>query len=148
MTRFLAILTILLPAISMAQAASIEDIEEEVANVERAFAQTMADRDFQAFSAFIDDQAVFWSGSSPLRGKAAVLAVWKPYFEGPDAPFSWKPETVMALATGDLARSTGPVSGPDGSVGAYFTSTWRKNADGDWKVIFDKGQRYCPPDTE
>lgn len=120
-------------------------LEQEVAAVEAAFAKTMADRDFEAFASFLDAETVFWGPNVPDRGKEAVMMRWRPYYDGPDAPFSWKPETVLVLASGTLARSTGPVMAPDGRVVAYFHSTWRKNKGGEWKIIFDKGQRFCPP---
>lgn len=123
-------------------------VEHEVADVERAFAKTMADRDFEAFSSFIGEDAVFVSGPQVLRGKAQVTAAWKALYAGEAAPFSWKPETVIALPSGDLALSTGPVASPDGQVGAYYTSTWAKNEAGEWKIIFDKGQDICPSKPE
>lgn len=121
------------------------ETEREVAAVERAFAQTMADRDFEAFKSFLDAEGIFWSGGQALRGKDAIADAWKGLYEAEDAPFSWEPETVLVLKSGELALSTGPVTGSSGRVFSYYTSTWRKNADGEWKIIFDKGQRYCPP---
>ena len=120
-------------------------LEQEVAAVEAAFAKTMADRDFDAFASFLDEETVFWGPNVPDRGRDAVMMRWRPYYDGEAAPFSWAPETVLVLNSGTLAHSTGPVKAPDGTVVAYYHSTWRKNADGDWKIIFDKGQRYCPP---
>lgn len=128
---------------AMAQAETIEAIEMQVAAIEQAFADTMAKRDFTAFASFIDDDAVFWGNEGALRGKDSVLKAWKPYFEADAAPFAWKPETIMALPSGDLAHSTGPVWTADGTVVAHYHSTWRKGEDGQWKIIFDKGQAVC-----
>ena len=137
----------LFPAVAFAtEMAGETAIELEVADVERAFAKSMADRNFEAFSAFIGEDAVFVSGPQILRGKEQVTAAWKALFEGEVAPFSWQPETVIALPSGGLALSTGPVTGADGKVSVYYTSTWRKNAAGEWKIIFDKGQEVCAPD--
>lgn len=141
----------LYPAAALAQdttgdTAGPTTVELEVADVERAFAKSMADRNFAAFSEFIGEDAVFVSGPQTLRGKEQVTAAWKPLFEGEAAPFSWQPETVIALPSGDLALSTGPVTGADGKVSVYYTSTWRKNAAGDWKIVFDKGQEVCASD--
>ena len=130
----------------LVSAQSIEEIEKQVADRERAFAQTMADRDFKNFKSFLDDNAVFLGGKSVMRGKQQIAEKWQRYFEKPQAPFAWKPETVVVIGTGDIALSTGPVWNPDGKVHSYYTSTWRKNADGVWKVILDKGQKYCPPE--
>jgi ketosteroid isomerase-like protein len=58
------------------------------------------------------------------------------------APFSWEPEHVEVLASGTLALSSGPVFGRDGTRIGTFNSVWRLEADGRWRVVFDKG---CPP---
>jgi ketosteroid isomerase-like protein len=84
---------------------------------------------------------VFWSNGI-RRGPAAVAEVWKAFYEGPAAPFSWKPDTVEVLDSGSLAFSSGPVFAPDGARVSTFNSVWRKEPDGKWRVVFDKG---CPP---
>ncbi|MBT5073293.1 MAG: nuclear transport factor 2 family protein [Kordiimonadaceae bacterium] len=126
-------------------AATADQIKKEVAETERAFAKSMADRDFQAFQSFIAEDTVFWSGTEAQQGKESVLEGWKGFFEGPHAPFKWEPETVLVLEEGNLALSTGPVTGPDNIISSYFTSVWQKNDQGKWKIIFDKGQKYCAP---
>ena len=78
-----------------------------------------------------------------LRGRAAVLEGWKAFFDGPAAPFSWEPDQVEVLDSGQLALSTGPVRNRRGEVTARFNSIWQRQADGRWLVIFDKGG---PPD--
>ncbi len=125
-----------------ALAQAIDNIETEVAKVERAFAKTMADRNFGAFSSFLADDTVFWNNGSALRGKQAVMNVWQAYYDNEAAPFKWEPETVMLIKGGNLALSTGPVS-DESSIFMYYTSVWRKEADGNWKIILDKGQKYC-----
>jgi ketosteroid isomerase-like protein len=109
---------------------------------ETAFAQSMADRDFAAFASFIADDAIFVNGTRPRNGKAAILAAWEEYFTGP-VPFSWRPETVVVLATGQLAQTKGPVFDPAGNHILEFRSTWRREADGEWKIVFDDGTCKC-----
>lgn len=106
---------------------------------ETAFAQTMADRDLEAFLSFVDPEAVFFNGNEALRGIAAVEEAWSPFFEGPAAPFSWGPDLVQVLESGDLAFSSGPVMTPSGEEAGRFNSIWRKSADGVWRIVFDKG---------
>jgi len=115
-------------------------LEQELKAAETAFAKTMADRDHAAFTSFLADDAVF-VGQSVLRGRGAVAAAWKPLFEGPQAPFSWAPDTALVLASGTLGLTSGPVYDPQGKRTGTFNSTWRREPDGKWKVVFDKG---CP----
>lgn len=68
-------------------------LRQQVMDTERAFARTMATRDHAAFVSFISDEAIFFSGSGPLRGKQQVADQWKRFYEGPEAPFSWEPDT-------------------------------------------------------
>ena len=120
-------------------------LQQQVIAAERAFAQTMADRDLAAFASFLADDAIFVSGGVTLRGKAAVLDGWRPYYQSAQAPFSWQPETVEVQASGVLALSTGPVRDPNGVVVAQFSSIWRQEAPGVWRIVFDKGNPVCPP---
>ena len=117
--------------------------EREVADTERAFAKTMTDRDHLAFRSFLADDTIFFSGPTPLRGKQRVADAWQRYFEKPEAPFSWQPEQVQVLESGELALSTGPVRDSRGKLFATFTSIWRREAPGQWRIIFDKGNDIC-----
>lgn len=112
---------------------------DTVAAREIAFARTMADRDFEAFLGFVSPEAVFFNGNEPLRGREAVAEAWAGFFDGPDAPFSWRPDTVVVLDSGKLALSSGPVISPSGEIVGRFNSIWRLDADGAWRVVFDKG---------
>ena len=125
----------------------ISGLRAEVLATERAFAKTMADRDFKAFQSFLAPEAVFYDGKQPLTGPAAIAASWKPLYEGAQAPFSWQPELVTVLTTGDLALSTGPVRDPQGKVIAQFNSIWRRVGRSKWQVVFDKGCRACACST-
>jgi ketosteroid isomerase-like protein len=101
----------------------------------------MADRDHEAFISFLSEETIFFNGPIPIRGRDAVSAAWKPFYDAPQAPFSWEPEGVQVLDSGTLAISFGPVKDPNGTVVASFQSVWRLEEDGKWRVVFDKG---CP----
>jgi ketosteroid isomerase-like protein len=117
------------------------ELAQEVRAAELAFAGAMAKRDLASFASHVADEALFYGTKEVFRGKSAVVAGWKRYFEGPTAPFSWEPQTVDVLESGTLAHSSGPVRDPDGKQIGTFNSIWRREADGRWRVIFDKG---CP----
>ncbi|MBS0514137.1 MAG: nuclear transport factor 2 family protein [Proteobacteria bacterium] len=120
-----------------------EQARREVEAAERAFAKTMADRNHAAFAAFLAEDAIFFGGKQPQRGKAEVAAGWKQYFEKPAAPFSWEPAQVEVLDSGQLALSTGPVRSPDGKIIATFNSIWQRQPSGAWRIVFDKGSEVC-----
>jgi ketosteroid isomerase-like protein len=123
------------------------DLRREVADTERAFAKSMAQRDHAAFTSFLSEEAVFFSGAEPLQGKARVASAWKRFFTTPEAPFSWQPQQVEVLQSGTLAISSGPVHNAQGKQIATFTSIWRREGAGVWRIVFDKGNEVCdcPP---
>jgi ketosteroid isomerase-like protein len=123
------------------------ELKEQVRQTEIAFAKTMADRDLAAFASFLDNETVFMSGGRATRGAQQVVERWKPFFQGPQAPFSWAPEFVEVLDSGKLAMSSGPVRDPSGKRTGTFNSVWRREADGKWKIVLDNGCPACNCDT-
>ena len=130
-------------SVGVAQADTREELAQQVRAAETAFARSMADRDVQAFATHVAEDAVFFGGDKATHGKEAVVASWKPLFEGKDAPFSWEPAQVEVLDSGTLAHSSGPVYNPAGKRVGTFNSIWRREVDGTWKVVFDKGCDVC-----
>lgn len=119
----------------------VEDLAARVRAQETAFASTMSERDLPAFLSYVSEEAIFLTGRE-LRGIEAIGEGWAPFFEGDAAPFSWEPADVVVLDSGALALSSGPVFDADGNRIGTFNSIWRLEADGRWRVVFDKG---CPP---
>jgi ketosteroid isomerase-like protein len=120
----------------------LTQLREQVRGTELAFAKTMADRDHSGFASFLSEETVFFSPQA-THGKQAVAQAWARFYEGPVAPFSWRPEEVEVLASGQLAISSGPVFNPAGKQIGQFMSVWRLEAPGTWRIIFDKGCN-CP----
>ena len=135
----------LMAGAALAQGAAPQAGQAEVFAAERAFAKSMADRDFAAFGRLIAADTVFFGNTKVHRGRDAVLAAWKGFFDGPEAPFSWEPDQVEVLGSGQLALSTGPVRDPKGQVIARYNSIWMRAADGRWLIVFDKGSPPDPP---
>jgi ketosteroid isomerase-like protein len=142
------ILTLGLPVAALAaDPPGAAEFAAQLRATEEAFARTMADRDHAAFVSFLAEEAVFFGRSGELRGRDAVAAAWKPLYEGDDAPFSWQPEVATVLDSGTLGLTSGPVFAPDGHRIGTFMSVWRREADGSWKIVFDRGcpDCECPP---
>jgi ketosteroid isomerase-like protein len=141
-----SLLLFVLVGSALAQAPA--DPARKVRSIETAFARTMAERDHAAFVKFVSEEAVFLGTSRVYRGRAAVAEGWKRFFEGPRAPFSWAPERVEVIASGDLALSTGPVFDPEGRRIGTFNSVWRLEKDGVWRIVLDDGCPACDcPET-
>jgi len=124
-----------------------DSASQQVFAAERAFAQSMADRNVPAFASHVSDEAIFFNGTAVLRGKKQVLGIWSRFFEGKTAPFSWEPDRVEVLQSGTLALSTGLVRDPSGKNIGRFNSIWRREAPGVWRVVFDKGSPAEAGDT-
>jgi|KBSMisStaDraftv2_1062788.scaffolds.fasta_scaffold223557_2 ketosteroid isomerase-like protein len=130
----------------VAGAQSARPLKDTVADAERAFADSMAKRDLAAFTARVSQEAVFFGGpdgNTPTRGRAAIVSEWKRFFDGPTAPFSWSPDTSEVIDSGTLGITSGPVRNARGDVTGRFNSVWRLEADGQWRVVFDKGCQAC-----
>ncbi len=120
-------------------------IRQQVLETERAFARSMAERDHAAFASFLSSDAIFFGTEGPLRGSEQIAADWQRYFEADAAPFSWEPEQVEVLDSGELALTSGPVHDPQGALIGTFTSIWRREAPDQWRIVFDKGNAACAP---
>ena len=118
--------------------ADLAAIAADVKAAEIAFAKTMADRRLDQFTDFVAEDAVFM-GAAPNIGRATIVAKWSGFFKGDKAPGAWAPDAVAPTADGRYAISTGLARDAAGKVISRFTSIWRKDADGHWRVVADQG---------
>lgn len=119
-----------------------QELADQVRATEIAFARTLADRDVKKFRSMIAPD-VIWLADVPLRGPDQVVRNWQKFFDAATPPFSWAPEIVEVQDGGKLALSTGPVFNPEGKKVGMFTSIWRREPSGEWKIIFDRGGPVC-----
>ncbi len=147
-TRRRALLaTAALPAAASAQTGwpGVDEITRRVAEAratETAFATAFAARDVAGFRRFLAPDTI-WMGKEPLHGPDAVMAAWMGLLTSAKPPFSWSPDLVLVLPSGDLARATGPLLDPDGKPVGRFQSTWRRKPAGGWEIVFDFGTEVC-----
>ena len=140
----LTLITLDAAAAPLPSPADLAATAADVKAAEIAFAKTMADHKFDRFGDFVAADAVF-NGRTVQIGRAAVLEAWKAYFDAPKPPFSWAPDAVAPTADGRYALSTGLVHDTAGKLIGRFTSIWRKDADGHWRVVADQGVGVdCP----
>jgi len=124
---------------------AIADLVDDVRCREIGFAESVANRDPEAFRSHIDADARF-VGSDIMRGVDAVAEAWKVFFDPEGPRIEWRPQFVEVLEDGALARTRGPYRlttiDADGKTVEHwgtFNSIWRLNDDGQWRVVFDAG---------
>jgi len=142
MSRISTVALVIMAMAAPAAAATNAELADQLRKAESGFARSMADRDHKAFTSYLATVTVFFGGKGVHRGSAAVAAAWKPFFEKPEAPFSWAPAEAEVLDSGTLGMTSGPVYDPSGQRIGTFNSLWRRRANGSWEIVFDKG---CPP---
>src|SRR5262245_61452182 len=128
-------LALLLSLAGLVFAESNAELKDQVRRTEIAFAKTLADRDPAAFVKFLAPDAIFMSNGQASRGPGQIADRWKRFFEAATAPFSWAPEFVEVIDGGTLALSSGPVRDPEGKRIGTFNSVWRREADGQWRIV-------------
>jgi ketosteroid isomerase-like protein len=114
-------------------------------DLEAKFAKDVAARGGEAFANwFADDGVALGNGAAPLIGKVAIArsAAWSPKAY----QLTWTPTDGLMGPSGDMGYTWGHYEGhskdangnPVITSGRYMT-IWRKQADGNWKVVLDAG---------
>ena len=135
--------------------AAIADVVDDVRCQEIAFSLSAERKNVESFRSFIDDDARF-VGGAVARGPDEIVAAWQPFFADDGPAIKWRPQFVEVLEDGTLALTRGPfrmiAKDEDGNPVEHwgtFNSIWRKNADGEWRVVFDAGNSApTAPDAE
>jgi ketosteroid isomerase-like protein len=114
-------------------------------DLEARFAKDVLERGGAGFAAwFAEDGVALGNGASPLVGPVAIAksANWSPK----DYQLTWTPTDAIMSPSGDMGYTWGHYEGhskdangnPVTTSGRYIT-IWRKQADGNWKVVLDAG---------
>ena len=130
------------------------DVTDEVRCREIGFSKSVENKNIEAFRSFVDADARFIS-DRPRRGVDEIAEAWSTFMVEDGPRIRWRPQYVEVLADGTLALSRGlyeyVATAEDGSeirIYGSFNSTWRLNADGAWRVVFDAGDPAAQPPTD
>ena len=113
--------------------------------LEARFAKDVLERGGAGFAAwFADDGVALGNGAAPLIGKIAIAqsAKWSPKVY----QLTWTPIAARMGPSGDMGYTWGHFEGrskdangnPVVTTGRYMT-IWRKEPNGQWKVVLDAG---------
>jgi ketosteroid isomerase-like protein len=132
-------------------AASKDSPRCQVWQRELGFARSVADHDPVAFAGFLAANTAFGVSREPIVGREAVTREWQGIIEGSALKLEWYPAVVTVGGDGRTAYSSGPALYQDPKTGAYrhgrYGSVWQREADGEWRMIFDDGIRPEPADA-
>jgi ketosteroid isomerase-like protein len=119
-------------------------------SLEARFAQDVLERGGTGFAAwFADDGVALGNAAAPLVGKVAIAksANW----QAQAYQLTWTPTAAMMGPSGDMGYTWGHFEGrskdangnPVLTSGRYMT-IWRRQPDGQWKVVLDAGANEPP----
>lgn len=122
----------------------IENAKEELIQTEKAFEAMAKERGLsEAFSYYADTAAALNRGSYVIHGKDSIrLFYLAPRYNG--VQLLWKPDFVEVSATADLGYTYGRFTfTTHDSTGqaivskGIFHTVWKKQADGQWRFVWD-----------
>lgn len=151
--------TILIALLSIVTGCSRKvDIEQQKAQlfeVDRTFSEVSAEFGTpEAFQRYMADSATLLrDGSYPITGSEAIGNLFTNW--PPNGKLTWEPVFADVSSSGDLGYTIGEYlftntdsSGNEISGGGYYITIWKKQADGQWKYVFDTGTDGLPEKGE
>jgi ketosteroid isomerase-like protein len=118
---------------------------EAVRKADADFSKASERRDFNAWLAFVAEDARFFASGGVREGRRQVGDAWKPFFAPGGPKLVWEPTLAEVSRSGDLGYTSGryllTAEGPGGaeeSRGRYVT-IWRKGTGERWQVVMDIG---------
>ena len=120
---------------------------QSLINAERNFAQLSIDVNTRhAFVSNMNDKSIVFQKGEPLNG----LNTWSGY-EADNNYLFWWPEYADIASSGDFGYTTGPAEfggerdNPNPVGGIFYSTVWKKDMEGEWKILVDMGSaKYTP----
>jgi len=147
-------LLLLMNACNQAAPDTREADAKAIRELESAWTKDINSHDAAKWAAYYADDAVLMiPGMKPMKGKAAILDGLKPFSADPNLSLNFTANTVEVAKSGDLAVTQGnytmtmtdPVSKNKMTDTGTYETTFKKQADGSWKVVFDANVSDVPP---
>jgi ketosteroid isomerase-like protein len=123
---------------------------DAIVEAERAFARTSVAKGVpDSFIEFFAEDGIFFQ-PHPAKAREALS---KPTTVRSPFVLDWQPITADVSRAGDLGYTTGPYTLTDSNESklirqGYYFSLWKKQSDGNWKVVLDCGIQTNEPATE
>ena len=159
MKSFLSVLVVtlvtaivILPNVRRPAVASPKDTADTLKQLEGEFMKAAADHGSQGYMSYYADDAVEVPNGAPLlQGKESIARTMS-FLDNPDNHLTWSPVGGDISASGDLGYTYGNYEfrakdkeGKPMVEHGKYTSIWKKQKDGKWKVALDMGNASPKP---
>ncbi len=126
-------------------------IKEALLKADRDFNTATQENRLEGWMQAFDEDAVIQQ-AKPVVGKEAIRVVEKEQWGDPNFHLTWSPDEAYPMPNGKMGYTRGhwvltskdEKGNPFKLTGQYLT-VWRKNKQGEWKVIWDGGASDPPP---
>ena len=115
-------------------------------DTDTAWAKVMGAKDYEkSMSYYADDASMLMANAPAINGKDAIRAAFKPVFDDPNFALAFQASRIEVAKSADLGYTQGAYTltitnpqtkKPFTDKGKYLT-TFKKQADGTWKVVAD-----------
>lgn len=152
MRTFLPILSVLFVAFAIAPvnhpfaSASERVTADSLLQMEAEFMKAATERGSAGYMSYYAEDAVeLPNGEAVIKGKTNIAKTMG-FLDDKNNHLTWKPEGADVSSSGDLGYTFGTFEfstvGKDGRPAVEhgkYTSIWKKQKDGSWKVVLDMG---------
>ncbi len=149
-------LLVLVPACKARQSEAASDPAQALSALRSADSLVQAAvvaRDAEGTASYYADDAVLMPvAESIVEGRAAILTEWRHVFGIPGFANHARLVAAEVSVTGDLGYTRGtyesPMRGPDGQPlleRGKWVSVWKRQADGQWRIVVDIFNTDTPP---
>jgi ketosteroid isomerase-like protein len=148
----LFVVTLILPVAQPARSASPKANADTLKQLEADFMKAALDKGSQGYMSYYADDAVeLPNGAAVIQGKLNI-AKGMAFLDDKNNRLTWSPLAADISDSGDLGYTYGTYEfhsenkegKPSVEYGKY-TSIWKKQKDGSWKVVLDMGNASPEP---
>src|SRR5208337_5592504 len=135
-----------------AASASANAGPDALRNLEAEFMKAAAEHGSQGYLSYYADEAVELPNGGPIIQGKINIAKGMEFLDQKDNHLTWTPVGADISASGDLGYTYGTFEfhskdkdGKDLVDHGKYTSIWKKQKDGSWKVVLDMGNGSPEP---
>ncbi len=126
-------------------AGDIEKWKQEIIDIEKEFSDLSKSKGIhEAFLTYAAEDAVLMRANKLVIGKKAIESRFAKQTGIEDVTLTWTPDFVDVASSGDLGYTYGhytftskDTAGIRQSESGVFHSVWKRQADGNWRFVWD-----------